>query len=134
VLSDAVLEWEESVRWIVNSYDCWDEYHHDVWSRISVQQLLDCYAWYSMPVPRHLQKRLRSIDRVFRHATFVGSKLVEDYRNYPLYLSGSASKWWFLKRFPVDMPSDERSWYAFGIDSRITASAKNDEANTTSQP
>jgi len=112
VLRDAVLAWEEFVRWIVNSYDCWEEYEYSVWHRITVQQILDCYAWYSVPVPRHLLQRLSSIDRAFRQATFVGSKLIVDYRNYPLFLSGSASHWWFLKRFPLDMPSDDRSWYA----------------------
>jgi hypothetical protein len=119
VLRDLVLAWEEAMRWIAGGWDCLEEYEHDVFARVELQDALDVYASRRLFVPNSLRRRLRSIDRAFRHCTFTARRPVWDRRRWPnadvqrllgRKCSGLPMDWWFVYRWPIDMPAEERTW------------------------
>lgn len=68
-LRDALLNWEESARWIAGGWDCIDEYTHDVWARLSLESEIRQHSKrYGRP-PAAFLRRLASIDRLFRRVT-----------------------------------------------------------------
>jgi hypothetical protein len=120
VLRDVFLAWEEAMRWIARGWDCLEEYEHDVFVRVELQDALVVYTSRRLFVPISLRRRLRSIDRTFRHCTFVAPRPVWDRRRWPnadvkrllgRNCSGSPMDWWFVYRWPIGMPEKKRTWY-----------------------
>ena len=126
-LAGLVLEWEESVRWIAQSWDCIDEYDHDVWFRIELQRTLDWYVEKVGAPSSTLLRRLSSIDRAFRRITFVANRSVTGFKHFKNgYFFGPRSKWWFLFRWPLQMTAHERDRYAGVIQQPMTTKVQHD--------
>lgn len=105
----SLLDWEEAVRWIARGWDCIEEYTHDVFARLCLQEALDDCKSRGIVLPESYLARLTHVDGAFKHVTYDSALccLMQDewYRDQSIYFFRRQQaefpkpKYWFLYRW-----------------------------------
>lgn len=64
-----LLDWEQAVRWIARGWDCIDEYTHELWTRLLLEEAFDLCRSQGVALPASYLRRLAAVDRAFTHVT-----------------------------------------------------------------
>lgn len=106
-----LLAWEESMRWVARGWDCLEEYTHDLWSRLELEEGIDDCRARGIALPESYRRRLALIDRGFRRVTYdsmLCCLMDGEYCRDPgpgFYLRQELKwpkrKFWFLYRWPT---------------------------------
>jgi hypothetical protein len=103
-LLKAIKDWEESVKWIENGWDCIEEYTHDLMSR---EYLDEEMAKVSKNEIKSYKLHIEKIDQRFLNATYPDDRCVwsSDIENKCGY---SQEKNWYYYRWPNDLREQKR--------------------------
>lgn len=94
-----IARWEASLEWIVDGWDCIEEYTHDLMPRYSLHKALE--AWPAdAPPPQELLAKIEALDQLFKEVTIVLKRCVWPAKPGEY----DPETYWFYYRWPHDCP------------------------------
>jgi hypothetical protein len=107
----AVVQWEESVRWLAVGWDGEDEYRHDLHFRFALDELLHSPAWAELAPPEReaLAERVRMADTVYRRRSVMPTRVLDVLLPHPTAANNAQRE----KLLASWRAQDERFWFVW---------------------